>query len=158
MVGSELDIGSFDTIEELQNALSTVIVYLRAAGYSKDFDITTLCKMAIALSTIIDDYKDESPYIAATYIETIEDMFKSLSSFIQFSSKSSDMFTLYANDSNLTSYLDIKCKPTRVDEIAPSSSIYSYGGMDTMEHFDSLLTNGNKVVQDTIRIYDITRT
>lgn len=158
MVGSELDIGSFDTIEELQNALSTVIVYLRAAGYSKDFDITTLCKMAIALSTIIDDYKDESPYIATTYIETIEDMFKSLSSFIQFSSKSSDMFTLYANDSNLTSYLDIKCKPTRVDEIAPSSSIYSYGGMDTMEHFDSLLTNGNKVAQDTIRIYDITRT
>ena len=126
MAGSELDIGSFDTIEELQNALSTVIVYLRAAGYSKDFDITTLCKMAIALSTIIDDYKDESPYIATTYIETIEDMFKSLSSFIQFSSKSSDMFTLYANDSNLTSYLDIKCKPTRVDEIAPSSSIYLF--------------------------------
>ena len=31
------------------------------------------------------------------------------------------MFTLYANDSNLTSYLDIKCKPTRVDEIALST-------------------------------------
>jgi len=85
-------------------------------------------------------------------------MFKSLSSFIQGSSTSSDMFTLYANDSNLTSYLDIKCKPTRVDDIAVSSSISSYGGMDTMEHLDDLLTNGHKVAQDTIRIYDITRT
>ena len=91
-------------------------------------------------------------------METIGDMFESLSSFIKESSMSSDMFTLYANDSNLTSYLDIKCKPTRVDEIAPSSSIYSYGGMDTIENFDYLLTNGRKVAQDTIRIYDITRT
>lgn len=158
IAGSALDIGPFNTIEEFHNALSTVIAYLRAEGYGKDFDITTICKMAIALSTIIDDYKDQSPQIATAQMVTIEDMFASLSAFIQGNSTSSDMFTLYANDSNLTSYLDIKCMPTRVDSIAVSSSISSYGGMDTLENLDDLLTNGHKVAQDTIRIYDITRT
>ena len=72
------------------------------------------------------------------------------------------MFTVQLNDSNITSYLDIKTKPSYIGrhEIRDKefSVVSSYGGLDTIENFDSLLTNGKKVAVNTIRIYDITRT
>lgn len=79
--------------------------------------------------------------------------------------------TLYFNDSNLTSYIDIKARPCaysqyNIGNVANEYGKYDeygsneqpeYGGKSTIHQLDDYITSRCPILQGTMRIYDMTR-
>ena len=159
MVSSKISVNNeYYTVYEFQNALSSVIDELKNLKnvehrLTDDFDIGTINQMAYALSSIIQKYlsfENDSEFSDEFQFDTLRHLFDGLSSFINKYIDETDMFALYANDNNLTSYLNIVDKKLR-------NTVSSYGKMGEMAELDRLLTNETNVQKNTIRIYDITR-
>ena len=125
---------AYETINDIRNTLNAVLVKL-----GEDYDTSTIAKIAITCKDIWLKYKDDDEF---EDIETINDIVDRLRIFIDTYKEISPYANLLFNDTNLTSVFGIE---------------YSSASVDTLDHFDSLLTKSNNIGNDKIRIYDITR-
>lgn len=75
-------------------------------------------------------------------------------SFVQISGDSLDdkFMWLYQNDNNLTSYINIECNSSSGQSLEEG-----FGGYSTIEELDDLVVSKKSLLNNKIRIYDITR-
>lgn len=139
---------SFDTLQTYQKTLSALVDFLNGHGmpvvvpygietiyglYYTTYDIYT---KYFSAGQQYDDYQPDANV-------TIADMYNTLSTCINnIATKDDPFYSLFINDSNITSYLNIS---------------YQNNGKNTIEQFDNYLVNERSVGEDTIRIYDVLR-
>lgn len=168
--------GSFDTIRNFQAVLRSVITYLRDHGKYIDDTFGTDSINGLYQTTqylydnadelIDNELEEEFNNIINGYNtddENLGGMFARLSSFVKNINDDDDpMYTLFLNDTNITSYLSISLdgewKTEQLDlNSVVSSTWFSTGGKQSIEYFDKTLIGESAVPQNTIRIYDMLR-
>lgn len=142
-----------NTLKTYQKSLSTLIDYLNANDMPVDvpYGIDTIYGLYHTIYDIYTQYfsSNNTPNQPEGSI-TIEDMYRTLSTCIEnVKERDNPLESLYINDTNITSYLDISLKTT--DDLS------TVGGKNSIEQFDHYLVNERSVIPNTIRIYDVLR-
>ena len=158
-LGNQMEVSGFATLQQFHDALTSTVNFLSTehSYQPPTAEFTKVSDMAKVLSDIVNTYDDN----VLDNMTTIREMFYALSAFIDKWKNYTNMYTLAATDSSITSYIDIYAKPSYAENVQLSdgtfSTISSYGNVGTIEELDDLLTGHKKIARNTFRIYDMTR-
>lgn len=123
----------YNTIGDLQTNINLLLDY-----FNETYNTSNIAGMMNACIYLYDKYIDSNK----PQTQTINDIKNIISSFIDEYSEESDYATLFFNDTNLTSYFEIK---------------YEKSSKSDITELDDYITKNRSVHKNTIRFYDITR-
>ena len=119
------------------NEIKTEVMNIAKTLWNSSDDIENINNIVEYFQTAYQQLSGNIPNIP-----TLEILSAYLCNFIYNSYVNSKYISLYFNDNNLTSYIELT---------------YSRDGKDSIENLDKYLTNSHKVNKRTVRIYDMTR-